>query len=641
MNRRFLPRFRFYILMTILIFLLFYMFKLIQRDSEYQGIEDKPISSKIVLDYTPTEQSYSDFKVALDNNGVSHIYYTDKAAYFYATENDRVYLVDNPNTDEFKQMLLEKGFILEPFNSIITQITVTEFYYLIICMFVFFVIITISIYKSNKKRFEQSQEQLKQMQDMFDQSLNIMNGTIFGDMEGKSVGKGHTLSDEDKKDGKTYTFEDVAGLTEVKEDMKSLVDFLVNKEKYVNVGANLPKGVILYGPPGTGKTLLARAVAGEANVPFLFMNGSDFEEMLVGLGAKRVRELFDEAREKAPCIVFIDEIDAVGSKRSKHIGSDARQTLNALLTEMDGFKQSDNILVIAATNRIEDLDSALVRAGRFTNKYCVPLPSTWEERLEVINMYVKNKNLAEDIDLTALAKETVGFSPAQIESLLNEAAIISVQKGQTYIDRAILDEAVMKMLLDGHIKKDQTGRDTEELKIVAWHESGHTLVNLLLNKTVNKVTILSSTSGAGGVTVSTPDKERLLSVQDLRNKVMELYGGRIAEFLLYGDKAKITTGASNDIAKATDIIHDIITSYGMEESFGLLNLENLDVPQEVLIEKEVALAKELETATIKLLTENKGILESLANLLIEKETLYETDLQDFIKKYQKSVDTTE
>ncbi len=634
MNRQFFPRLRTYIVMAVSIVVLFYCIKSIQYDAEHKGILDKPVNTTVVLDYTPQEQAYTDFMVALDNNEVTHIYYTDNAAYFYATEGDITYLIDNPQTNEFKQTLLEKGFVLEPFKSLITANEMQNYKMILFCVLVVWLFMTIWFYRINKKRYEIQKLQAEKINEMFDQGLQMMGGTLFG-AEGKESGKGHTLSEEDMKDGKKYTFADVAGLTEVKEDMKSLVDFLINKEKYISVGANLPKGVILYGPPGTGKTLLARAVAGEAGVPFLFMNGSDFEEMLVGVGAKRVRELFDEAREKAPCIVFIDEIDAVGSKRNKHIGSDARQTLNALLTEMDGFKQSDNILVIAATNRIEDLDSALVRAGRFTNKYCVPLPSTWEERLEVINMYVKNKNLAEDIDLTALAKETVGFSPAQIESLLNEAAIISVQKGQLYIDKTVLDEAVMKMLLDGHIRKDQTGRDADELKIVAWHEAGHTLVNLLLGKTVNKVTILSSTSGAGGVTVSTPEKERLLSVQDLKNRVMELYGGRIAEFLLFGDKAKITTGASNDIAKATDIIHDIITSYGMEESFGLLNLENLDVPQEVLIEKEVALAKELEEDTIQLLTVNKGILEDLANLLLENETLYESDLTTFLKNYEK------
>lgn len=638
MNRQFLPRLRAYIVMSIAICLLFYFTQSIQQDMESNSIIDKPINETIVLDYTPQEQAYTDFKIALDKDEVTHIYYTDNATYFYATENGITYLIDNPQTNEFKQTLLEKGFVLKPFKSLVTANDLKNYKVMLCCVLFGCIFMTVCVYRANKKRYELQKKQAEQASELFDKELQIFGDVI--PMGPKiDVGKGHTLSDEDRKDGKKYTFADVAGLNEVKEDMKSLVDFLINKEKYVSVGANLPKGVILYGPPGTGKTLLARAVAGEADVPFLYMNGSDFEEKLVGVGAKRVRELFDEAREKAPCIVFIDEIDAVGSKRSNYTSSDGRQTLNALLTEMDGFKQSDNILVIAATNRIEDLDSALVRAGRFTNKYCVPLPSTWEERLEVINMYVKNKNLAEDIDLTALAKETVGFSPAQIESLLNEAAIISVQRGQLYIDKAVLEEAIMKMLLDGHIRKDQTGRSADELKIVAWHEAGHTLVNLLLNKTVNKVTILSSTSGAGGVTVSTPEKERLLSVQDLKNRVMELYGGRIAEFLLFGDKTKITTGASNDIARATEIIHDFITSYGMDDSFGLLNLENLEVPQEVLIEKEVALAKELESATINLLTDNKEMLGELAVLLLENETLYESDLAKFLKKFENMVDT--
>ena len=418
MNRQFLPRLRAYIVMSIAICLLFYFTQSIQQDMENNSIIDKPINETIVLDYTPQEQAYTDFKIALDKDEVTHIYYTDNATYFYATENGITYLIDNPQTNEFKQTLLEKGFVLKPFKSLVTANDLKNYKVMLCCVLFGCIFMTVCVYRANKKRYELQKKQAEQASELFDKELQIFGDVI--PMGPKiDVGKGHTLSDEDRKDGKKYTFADVAGLNEVKEDMKSLVDFLINKEKYVSVGANLPKGVILYGPPGTGKTLLARAVAGEADVPFLYMNGSDFEEKLVGVGAKRVRELFDEAREKAPCIVFIDEIDAVGSKRSNYTSSDGRQTLNALLTEMDGFKQSDNILVIAATNRIEDLDSALVRAGRFTNKYCVPLPSTWEERLEVINMYVKNKNLAEDIDLTALAKETVGFSPAQIESLLN------------------------------------------------------------------------------------------------------------------------------------------------------------------------------------------------------------------------------
>ena len=239
------------------------------------------------------------------------------------------------------------------------------------------------------------------------------------------------------------------------------MDFLTDKDKYIEAGAVLPKGVILYGPPGTGKTLLAKAIAGEAGVPFLYASGSDFIEMYVGVGAKRIRELFAKARKQSPCIVFIDEIDAIGGKRSGMDNSEDRKAINALLTEMDGFNELDNVVVIGATNRMEDLDPALLRPGRFSDKFCVPLPENAKERLEVIDIYATNKDFAPDFSMEALAKETVGFSPAQIESLLNEAAIIQVQEDRPYIDKDIIDKAMYKVLLNGHEKRD-TERNTEE-----------------------------------------------------------------------------------------------------------------------------------------------------------------------------------
>ena len=426
-------------------------------------------------------------------------------------------------------------------------------------------------------------------------------------------------------------FSDIAGLKEVKKDMESLVDFLKYKEKYIEAGAKLPKGVILYGPPGTGKTLLAKAVAGEAGIPFLYMSGSDFIEMYVGVGAKRVRELFEKAKKQAPCIIFIDEIDTIGGKRGGENNSEDRKTINELLTQMDGFKETENILVIAATNRLEDLDSALVRPGRFTNKFCVPLPQTAKERLEVIQIYTKNKKFAEDVDFNNLAKETIGFSPAKIEALLNEAAIISVQKRKDYIDKEILDEAMFKILLSGHIKDNQNDRDKNELEVVAWHEAGHALIGKLNGKEIPKVTILSSTSGAGGVTFTTPSKTGLLSVKDLKNEVKELYGGRCAEGIFYQDENKVTTGASNDIDRATDIIKEIVMTYGMTDSFGLLNLSKLGVDNKIIIEKEIELSKQLQEETNELLKKNYSKLEKIALLLLENETIYESDLDKIMK----------
>lgn len=429
------------------------------------------------------------------------------------------------------------------------------------------------------------------------------------------------------------TFNDIAGLKEVKRDVMCLVDFIINKDKYLEAGAKLPKGVLLYGAPGAGKTLLAKAVANEAGVPFIYMNGSDFIEKYVGVGAKRVRQLFEKARKQAPCIIFIDEIDAIGGKRDEdNAGGEDRKTLNALLTEMDGFMDSDNILVIGATNRIDDIDSALLRAGRFTDKFCVPLPETADERLEVFTLYARNKKLGDDIDLVSLAKETVGFSPAKIEALMNEAAIISVQEGRGYIKRSDVDSAMYKQLLHGHMKEDKK-RSVDEIRLVAYHEAGHALAGVLLGKEITKITIVGSTSGAGGVTFITPKEEGLLSVTDLKSDVMVSYGGRVAELILNnGVDERVTTGASSDICKATQLIHDIVVKYGMTDEFGLLNLERCGTSQEFIVNKEVELAKELEERTKELLSSNKNKLIALAERLIQSETILAGELQKIIEE---------
>ena len=440
------------------------------------------------------------------------------------------------------------------------------------------------------------------------------------------------------KDEKHFT--DIAGLYEVKEDMKCLVDFIVHKKKYIESGAKLPKGVILYGPPGTGKTLLAKAVACEAKVEFLYMNGSDFVEKYVGVGAKRVRELFNRARSYTPCIIFIDEIDSIGGSRAKdadNSGED-RKVINALLTEMDGFKELDDILVIGATNRIEDLDEALLRPGRFTNKYHVPIPSSAKERREVLDIYTKNKYLGDDVNLDDLAKETIGFSPAKIEALLNEAAIIQVQEGRNYITKEVIDSAMTKMLLNGHIKKDQTGRNREELEVVAWHEAGHAIMGYLNGKDIPKVTIMSSTTGAGGVTFSLPLDSNLQSKTELYNEVKELYGGRIGELLYFnGDEDKITVGASNDIERATDIIMNCVSRFGMDKELGLLNVEHLGGKSNFLTNRCSALAHELEKETLDTLTKYSFQLESLAKLLLDKETIYTEDIQNIMNRALNSV----
>ncbi len=431
----------------------------------------------------------------------------------------------------------------------------------------------------------------------------------------------------------TKTFKDVAGLKQVKQDMVLLVDFLKNPVKYHAAGAKMPKGVIFYGPPGTGKTLLARAIAGEAGVPFYSASGSDFVEMFVGLGAKRVRELFANARKTAPCIVFIDELDAIGGKRDVLSGnSEQRQTINALLAEMDGFSGAENILVIAATNRIEDLDAALLRPGRFDKHIAVPLPETSDERLEVIRLYTKDKKFAEDVSFDALAKETIGFSPADIQALLNEAALISVQKDKKFIDRECIDEAVFRKLLKGHAK-DDSKRNHDEIKLVAWHEAGHAVLGKIAGMDVSKVTIIPSTSGAGGVNIIIPKKMGLYTIEELKAQIRMAYAGRCAEYLLFGDKERVTTGASSDIKQATELIYSMIAQYGMTEEYGMLNLTDLHVDNGKILDKAVTLAKELEDETLAILRNNREMHQEIVDILMERETISGDELTEIYNKY--------
>lgn len=564
---------------------------------------------------------YSDFIKNL--NDVNSVYYEKTSKFFYIEyKNGSFGVSQNPDYGDFQKELLESGVNVKPFSLVkLTDNDGTKkidknemrgfgnFCLMILLSLLVSWFLLRGIYGKDFMKYLKIGKK-KQL---------VVNGTT------------NTKTTTKENNPNIKKFSDIAGLKEVKKDMESLVDFLKYKEKYIEAGAKLPKGVILYGPPGTGKTLLAKAVAGEAGIPFLYMSGSDFIEMYVGVGAKRVRELFEKAKKQAPCIIFIDEIDTIGGKRGGENNSEDRKTINELLTQMDGFKETENILVIAATNRLEDLDSALVRPGRFTNKFCVPLPQTAKERLEVIQIYTKNKKFAEDVDFNNLAKETIGFSPAKIEALLNEAAIISVQKRKDYIDKEILDEAMFKILLSGHIKDNQNDRDKNELEVVAWHEAGHALIGKLNGKEIPKVTILSSTSGAGGVTFTTPSKTGLLSVKDLKNEVKELYGGRCAEGIFYQDENKVTTGASNDIDRATDIIKEIVMTYGMTDSFGLLNLSKLGVDNKIIIEKEIELSKQLQEETNELLKKNYSKLEKIALLLLENETIYESDLDKIMK----------
>lgn len=437
------------------------------------------------------------------------------------------------------------------------------------------------------------------------------------------------LFDNNKK----ITFDDVQGIEELKPDLYRLVDCLKNPKKYQELGARMPKGMILYGPPGTGKTLTAKAIAGEAGVPFFSMCGSDFVEKYVGVGASRVRELYKKARKAAPCIVFIDEIDAIGGGRGESNNGEKDQTINALLAELDGFNSANNILTICATNRLDILDPALLRAGRFDLKLAVGLPDK-EGREAILKLHSKNKKLDSAVSIEALAKKTIGFSGAELENLLNEGALIAANNNGKVITNDDLENAFFKIIMDGN-KKPRKEID-EDTYLTAWHEAGHTLATKLLTKDgVPTVTIIQSTSGAGGVTFMAPDEKNLPSKKYLRNKIKIDYAGRAAEEIYLGNSDDITTGASQDIKNATAVIKSYIGAYGMGNK-GLIDIKQLTTQYDI-VEEAGSLSTTLYQETLDLLTKNKDKLESLANALVEKETLYEEEIDDIlgIKKEEK------
>ena len=423
-------------------------------------------------------------------------------------------------------------------------------------------------------------------------------------------------------------FSDVEGIEELKKDINVLVDSLKNPEKYNEIGARTPKGVILYGPPGTGKTLIAKAIAGEAGVPFFSAVGSDFVEMYVGVGAKRVRELYTKARKNAPCIVFIDEVDAVASKRGdSDTSAEKNQTVNALLAELDGFTEGEQIITICTTNRLDMLDSAFTRAGRFDLKLAVGLPDK-EGRKKILRLHSANKKLATGVNLEEIASRTVGFSGADLEALLNEAAIIAVGKNRPVITRKDIDDAFFKIVMHGN-KKPRKGT-TELNKIIAWHEAGHVLATkLLTDDSVSSVTIVGSSSGAGGVTFRNPKEEMLHSKKYMRNLISVMYAGRAAEEIYQGDSDLITDGASQDIKQATGVIKEYLAMCGMGD-IGMLDISQLRPDYQDIVPEASALSKEIYNSTLDILKENKKCLEELATRLLEKETLYEEEIDNII-----------
>ena len=441
-------------------------------------------------------------------------------------------------------------------------------------------------------------------------------------------------------------FHDVAGEDEAKEQLQEIVDFLHNPAKYQAIGATMPKGALLVGPPGTGKTLLAKAVAGEAEVPFFSISGSEFVEMFVGMGAAKVRDLFKQANEKAPCIVFIDEIDTIGKKRdgSGMGGNDEReQTLNQLLTEMDGFDGSKGVVILAATNRPETLDPALLRPGRFDRRIPVELPDLIG-REAILKVHAKKVKLGDDVDFHAMARAAAGASGAELANMINEAALRAVRSGRTYVNQSDLEESI-EVVIAGYQKKNAVLSDKEKL-IVAYHETGHALVAALQSHSapVTKITIIPRTSGALGYTMQVEEHDQyLLSKEELENKIATYAGGRAAEALIFGS---ITTGASNDIEQMTKLARGMITRYGMSDEFGMMALETVNNQYmggdtslacaaetvAVVDEKVKALLKKEYDKAMTLLTENKQQLHALAKYLYEKETITGDEFMQVLKE---------
>ena len=444
-------------------------------------------------------------------------------------------------------------------------------------------------------------------------------------------------------------FSDVAGEDEAKENLAEIVDYLHNPTKYTDVGASMPKGVLLVGPPGTGKTMLAKAVAGEANVPFFSISGSEFVEMFVGMGASKVRDLFKQAKEKAPCIVFIDEIDAIGQKRNAGSGiggnDEREQTLNQLLTEMDGFEGNNGVIILAATNRPESLDPALTRPGRFDRRVPVELPDL-KGREEILKVHARKIKTAPDVDFHTIARMAAGTSGAELANIINEGALRAVRAGRTTVTEADLEESI-EVVLAGYQKKNAILSDQEK-KVVAYHEIGHALVAALQTDSapVQKITIIPRTSGALGYTmqVDTADKN-LLTREELENKIATLTGGRAAEEVAFG---QITTGASNDIEQATKLARAMITRYGMSDEFDMVAMETVNnqylggdtslacsaETQQLIDRKVVALVKAQHQKARSLLEANRPALDKLASYLYEKETITGEEFMQLLRECQ-------
>ncbi|WP_442878539.1 ATP-dependent zinc metalloprotease FtsH [Clostridium sp.] len=593
-------------LYTVMIFLIVYAFKSVTMS---MGIE---------------EITYNQFIEMVENKQIEKVLITDyeiKITPITQDEKDKKILyTGNMRDPNITALLTDAGI---PFNkSIVQQNYIAEFIMgWIIPVLLMFMVLKFVFARMGKK----------------------MGGGFGGGMMGMGKSNAKLYVENDI----SITFDDVAGQDEAKESLKEIIDFLNHKEKYTDIGAKLPKGALLVGPPGTGKTLIAKAVAGEAKVPFYSMSGSNFIEMFAGMGASKVRDLFQEAEKNAPCIIFIDEIDSIGKSRDTQMQSndEREQTLNQLLTQMDGFDTSKAVVVLAATNRPEILDKALLRPGRFDRRVIVDKPDL-KGRIDILKVHIKGVKLSKDVNLEQIAKGTPGAVGADLANMVNEAALRAVKHERKEIIQEDLQEAV-EVIIAGKEKKDRILSPLER-KIVAFHEVGHALVAAMLEGTdpVHKITIVPRTMGALGYTMQLPEEEKyLVSKDELMSQIMVMLGGRAAEEEVFN---LVSTGASNDIERATQTARSMVTVYGMSERFDMMALESVtnryldgrsvrncsEATSTIIDEEVLRIIKEAHNKAKDLLKENRDLLDEVSEYLLEKETIYGDDLMEFIcKKY--------
>ena len=576
----------------------------------------------IIQKHQVTEVDYGKFMAMIEDKSIEAVEVEDSQIIFTDKDTKKIYKTGTMNDPGLTERLYKSG---AKFEKNIEQTMSPMINFLVTGLLPLVIFIALGQYFSRK----------------IQKQIGGKNAMAFG--MGKSNAKIYVPSTEG------IHFSDVAGEDEAKESLAEIVDYLHDPKKYSEVGASMPKGVLLVGPPGTGKTMLAKAVAGEANVPFFSMSGSEFVEMFVGMGASKVRDLFSQAKEKAPCIVFIDEIDAIGKKRDGQIGGndEREQTLNQLLTEMDGFEGNNGVIILAATNRPESLDPALTRPGRFDRRVPVELPDL-KGREEILKVHAKKIKIAEDVDFHTIARMAAGASGAELANIVNEAALRAVRNNRKFVTEADLEESI-EVVIAGYQKKNAV-LSTKEKLVVAYHEIGHALVAAKQTNSapVQKITIIPRTSGALGYTMQVEQGDKyLMTKEEIENKIATFTGGRAAEEIIFG---QITTGASNDIEQATKLARAMITRYGMSEDFDMVAMETVnnqylggdaslacsaDTQKEIdrmvveLVKKEHEKAKDI-------LTENRKKLDELAQFLYEKETITGDEFMTILNKVEEN-----